>query len=766
MARLTWLLIAGLAVGGVYFLQAAVPEHLRVTVAGLAGWTAVLVATFVRPNRTRGTDFAASVCAAVIAAGAVAIVGRPAPWIFWTAAAALVAVPVALGAVFERRWAWVGPVAAVAALGLVAVMLAALFPPGSWGDLVLTDDFPIVHYNTAVDLRAWAAGGAFGWDDAVSGGRTTILSLRTLAPLVFPFTAVGVSLEAALLIVYALSLLGFPLLVAAFLAAQHPDRRREAFAWGIVTGALLGIGYTGNLFTQGMMNSMASIDLTLCQLIGLDGMMRRRRGYAILLGVAGALGVWVHLAQLVFGLILLAIVAGVHLHAGRRPDLRGVLGAGLIAVGGAWPFLAALVAHRADLAVNYLESNAGVIESLRALGPLGAVEALASVVIWAFPGFIRIGLATLPLAGLAFALSRGAPSVRGVALGFAALMVSVFFSWVPSVGFAMLRLHFLVPMLVAILLGFVALRSSPLARAVLLVGVALCVLANPHLYWPLERFHAASLAASEPALVDVVRRLPGRRVLYENSAGQTPLADAGVPYDVWPGAEVQRGGVLALASGRRLFAHPGWDPYPYHRHRDAFIVNGAWQGERMDRVGADVFHAQLMRYGVGGVVVWSASARRFFGARADRYRRVGEVPARHEPYDVPMFEAFEVLGADERAARVEGDVGSASVVAEGPFHFTVDLADVPAGRWVRVVTRHLPGWRATVDGRDAEVAARDGLLAVRVAEAGASRLELRYDRRGRHLWIGVVAAMLGLVLVALTRSAASRVDAAEDEATS
>lgn len=728
---------AALGGAGAWLVTRSAPEA-RLTVAiGLA--VAALVCGLLARRAPR---------VAIALAGAATLVGtvaygpgrwgEPWPWLALATGAVAAAVCVSIASTrAPSATAWVA--GGLAFGGLVATALV-IAPPGTWSDVVLTDDYGIVHYNTMADLDAFAAGGAFGWEARVEGGRPGVLNLRTLAPLVAPLA--WLDRTVALQLVYLLVFLAFPWLVGWL--ARRVTGEPIALAWGVAVGSALAYTTTANLYRFGMINAFAAIDLLLVQWIALEGWVRGRRGAAIALGFAVGLAAWIHVAQLVMGLVALAIGGVVHLCAGRRPRVGAAVGAVVLAVGVAWPFIAAVWRERASIATEYLMAISPVIVALRDAGPRGAIELVTRDVLWSFPSYLRVGAVMLPLVGWVVGARRGA---AGLGIAMAAGVALALVAWMPDVAYSILRAHFLLVALAAVV-GAVAVACAPATwRGAAAAAAFVAALALPGLDWPVERYHATDLRASEPELVDAVVGLPGARVLYENTAGQSPLADLNAPWTPWPGDEVQRAGPLALASGRELFAHAGWDPYPYHRLRDAFIVNGAWRGVSLPEADAAAFDAVLARYGVGGVAVWSAPARAFFDARPDRFRPVGHVPARTAPVRVAPFALYTVVDADPRRLRLA--TGTAALDAVDPFTARFAVRGARAGETLTWVTRYHADWTATVDGAAVPVVDGDGLVRVVAPRDGDFALEFRFPKRHADLWIGAGLALVGLVAIAL-----------------
>ena len=736
----------------------SVPESvggLRMALFGLSVGFGLLLALYaLRHKRTEAAalpDWPAWLTFWVLSLGAVALQQDPGPvfWLIWLAAMAVG--PISVGGlcrILARRSSLM-PESMGAALILVLVVgnFLLLFPPSTWHHIVFADDYGIVYYNTIRDLEAYRAGGLFGWDPQVEGGRNLVLNLRSLAPLVAPLLWLG--REVAFHVVYFVAYLAFPLLVGLLvrtsLKSRGRDTARAGFLWGLFTGGLLLLTFTTNLYRFGMIYSMVAVDLLLVQLWMLDLIFRGRRLGAVGLGLAVGLGVYVHLAHLAMGLVFLVIVC-LHrtLRSRRFPPLDRLAGAALVAAGVALPFLATLWMQGDSITSQYLMGVSPVLLALQKAGPLDAARLLVDQILWEFPGYFRLLVLCLPLLGLAMS-TRGTRFGGLVWIGVL-LTASVFLAWIPTWGYSMLRLHLLIPVVLAPLAAEALRQTTGLGRGAVLTGLALVFGFYPGMdWWPSPHYSGPSLQTEEGGLVGVVRDLPGHRVLFENSAGQRPLKDLTRTFDVYPGNQVQRAGPLALATGRDLFAHAGWDPYAYHVLRDAFIVNGAYQGDRLAEMDEAGFEAALKRYGVEGMVVWSEGAKEFLRARPDRYDYMFKIPGQSDPVQVPSYTVFHYRHGDARAVRM--DAGEATVFHRGSFGYGVDVRGARKGGTLRISARYLPGWTAfTEEGDRLEVMDLDGLLGVRMPRKGIHRVWFSFQRRRKDLLGAGGVLIFGMVL--------------------
>jgi hypothetical protein len=143
-------------------------------------------------------------------------------------------------------------------------------------------------------------------------------------------------------------------------------------------------------------------------------------------------------------------------------------------------------------------------------------------------------------------------------------------------------------------------------------------------------------------------------------------------------------------------------------------------------------HAELRRWGVRHLIVWSQAAVRFFDADRSFARRWASGPWVH----------FEYLDADGRD--VVATSGRGRIVDRTMLGGQVELEDVRAGDRVVLRTHFHPEWSAWLDDDVAvPLETRDGQMAFDAPRDGSYVVTLRYPRRTWLLVLALIAVMIG-----------------------
>ncbi len=104
--------------------------------------------------------------------------------------------------------------------------------------------------------------------------------------------------------------------------------------------------------------------------------------------------------------------------------------------------------------------------------------------------------------------------------------------------------------------------------------------------------------AFDPAVVEKVKTLGGNYILFENTASLSPYPTVEKDFEhVSEEWDVHAPGFLRLATGKRFFSHPGYNPHPYYDMRRSYIATGTFDGKDLDGVPARVFQGPLPQVG-------------------------------------------------------------------------------------------------------------------------------------------------------------------------
>jgi hypothetical protein len=112
--------------------------------------------------------------------------------------------------------------------------------------------------------------------------------------------------------------------------------------------------------------------------------------------------------------------------------------------------------------------------------------------------------------------------------------------------------------------------------------------------------------------------------------------------------------------------------------------------------------------------------------------------------------------APPAASPLAATAGEARVTAYEPERIVVKAAVEGAGEWLVLSEVVFPGWTASVDGRETEVARADGLFRAVWLPAGAHEVVFRY--RPRSLWLGLVFSSAAAVALAALAVVGRRYD--------
>ena len=272
----------------------------------------------------------------------------------------------------------------------------------------------------------------------------------------------------------------------------------------------------------------------------------------------------------------------------------------------------------------------------------------------------------------------------------------------PEVGALFDRLQHMLPILAApALAGFVLRFGGTRKLAVALIAAIGLYVGTSFVPVP----HLPELRAWDPPLIDRVASADGNMILFEvnphrdmdsDPVGRTPQTPFNTHFE----------GLLPGVAGQRFYSQmiDGW---VWNVWRGQVVGGGTFRGRAIAETPVDDFVAEMRRWGVRHLFVWTDASRRYLAESGGRFV---------ERWRGGRWSQFEMSDADLRSVVVPG--GSGSLRNLDFLGGDVALSDAAAGDLVVVRTNYYPAWRAFADGRDVP------LLLERRA-AGVSRAEER-----------------------------------------
>ncbi len=652
-----------------------------------------------------------------------ALHGARLPWFV----AALIVLTVA--ALWPRRqaralgWTDGRMVAAAGALVLGAAFFT-WFPIPVWTQVPWLDDWIPRLRSTREFIDLLADGRAAGWQWNFLGGyhisSDVTQSLGVLGAL--PMWLLG-----DLAGFHALHLLLFsaiPWLLWRDLSLDTTDgdtRTVALVASGI--GAVLAAGYSYSLIRSGDTNSLAGAVLVLSTLVGAHAARQGRRWGGPWLTASLALVAWSHAGSFVYALIYLGIDACV------ARDVRSAARA----------VVAAIVAQCAALPMTweswrypdlFLFNNVLYTPPPTIDWPALLRKVAYNVELLWLPGrwsndYGALALVCLPVTAALVIVDRSRARMYAAAC---VATVALMRLNDPHFGYAFIRPIHMFPLLLAPVIARVSVRHlGRLGGAALLATVAVFI----QIWWqPVP--HITSMREVFPGLVDRVTSAEGALVLVENNphrntnaepGGETVTSLTGNHYEA----------LLAHETGRRLYAGY-WDGWQWTPWRGRMLSGGTWMGRDIQHVPHDAFVAELKRWGVVDLFVWSERSRRFLDLDPRFARMWSEEP----------WVQYRLTAPDPREVVVDSGEGRLEQRTAGGA--TLVLRGVPVGTRVTVRTSSHPSWQASHGTDRIAVLDHDGQLGL-ISPCQDCRITLEYPRRPWLWGVAGLALALGLAVM-------------------
>jgi hypothetical protein len=606
---------------------------------------------------------------------------------------------------------------------LLAAAFLTTFPLSAWGQIPFYDDWPGLLQLTLNGIDTLRHGAFVGWQWAFLGGYHTSadLSQSLAVPSWLPMALAGPNV-------------GFHLFLAVITVAIPAAAWRDiassdgplagAFAGGIT--AIVTSGYFATVMHSGMANSTAGAASVAVALYASHAARRGRRWGGPLLVIALTLALYSHAAFYAYGTLCLGIEALYY-----RDIKGGVRSAAALAVA----FVAALPLHW-EL-VRYPEwfvANNLYFEAPPRFDWQGLARQIwyATEMLWQpgrwfndYGGLTYVWL--VPLVWLAWRDRTRAGFYAWASLG---IVITLRLNS-PQLGLIAGRQLHLLPVLVGpALAGFIAGHAPGGAgtRALLAATVA-CFMAVPFSPVP----HVPDVRAFDPMLVDRISQAGGHLVLLENNPHWDMIGDPARRTET-SRFNVHYESLLPQATGKLFFGQPQ-DGYHRSVFRGHSLAGGGYRGQAIEAVPAPMFAAELRRWGVQTLFVWSDASTRHLAASPLFQRRW-----QHGPW-----QQFDLVDADPRSVATVGGDGSLGHLT--PVGGRVVLRGVPARSTVIVRTHYHPAWSAEAAGRVVPLRAIDGQIAFDAPPGGAVTVELSYDRRPWLTALSLGTLAMGLVIL-------------------
>jgi hypothetical protein len=614
---------------------------------------------------------------------------------------------------------------AIAGALLLGGIFFVWFPPSSWTRIPFLDNWPARYQSAIEQIDRFNDGFVVGWQWYFLGGyhlsSDLTVSLGLLAWL--PVSIFGGPIGFHLL--HALLFAALPLLV--WLDLRREDRQTAAIAAGLT--AVISLNYSYMLLRSGDTNSLGAAVLTLLVLTSASAMRRTWWGGPLLVVALAAL-LYTHAGFIVFVGILLAIDSCMARSVRHTVRVTVALIGAMLASLPLWWEAARYPA--------WFTLNNATLRDTPVDWAAFATKVYYNLELMVRPGrwmndYTGLAMVLLPILILAAWRASGRP--RFYALAGLAMVATVRFYDPVQFGWGMLRAIHLYPLFLGVVLAWFIREQSGSARvgATLIATVALYIQVQAT---PIP--HVAHITEFDRALVERLQTIPDGMVLLENSyhPDMDVSADRATEPTPFP-AHFEA--LLTDATHHRFYAGlwDGWQWSPARRH---LLANGALGGVDIARIDDATLTAELRKWGVGHLLVWSERSR----------NRLANSTAFDLRWSTGRWHHFELRDADLRS--VATPTGSGRLHALDPLGATIDLEDVTAGERVVIRTNYYPAWRLTGPHGPVPTLDVDGQLAFDAPASGDLTLQLSYPRYRWTMAVAVAGLVLTMTALVIIRS--------------
>jgi hypothetical protein len=601
-----------------------------------------------------------------------------------------------------------------------AMLAGALFsrlPVSTWSQIPFKDDYTPLYQAAVNGVRLLEQGSVVGWNWWILGGYPTSTDIaQSFGALAFiPMTLFGERVGYHVL--HAMVFLAIPALV--YWDVRQDDRDLGLAAGGFA--CLFTAGYFIYIGNSGDTNSLIGAFCASVAMIGSRAARLGRRWGGPVLALGLAMALYSHVAFCVYAGIYLLLEAAYY------RDTIAVLrlaAAGLVAV------IVSLPVHWESLRYSaFVSFNNTVYDPAAPIDwPLFFRTVYYHVEILFLPhrwfndyrSLANVWLPALIVMALAPGRTRAGFYACAVVLTQALLRLNT-----SEVGALFDRIQHMLPIVAApALAGFVLRFAGTRKLALALVAVMGLYVATS--FVPVR--HVPDLRAFDPPLIDRIAACDGNMILVEVSPHRDMDSDPArrtprTPFDV------HFEGLLPGVAGQRFYTEM-WDGWVWNIFRGEVVGAGTFMGRAIEETPPDAFIAEMRRWGVKHLFVWTDASRSYLAgidAFAERWRE-------------GLWSQFELKDVDTRAVITTTGIGQLRDLSF--LGGIVALDGVPTGSPVVVRTHYYPAWRAYANGREVRLYARDGQLAFDAPAEGSYEVRLEYPR---YRWLSLLAIGVAIV---------------------
>ena len=617
-------------------------------------------------------------------------------------------------------------VIALAGLGVLVFSLLSRLPLSTWNEIPFKDDWTPLYQQAVNGIALLRRGAVVGWNWWLLGGYPTSTDIaQNFSTVAFvPMTLFGS--EIGYHVLHAILFGAVPAFVWWDLRGEERERR-------IVATGLAGFfaaAYFGPLGESGDTNSLVGVFCAGLAMVGGHSARLGSRwgGPLMLLGLT--LAAYTHTAFFVYGGIFLTIEAVYY------RDWRALMRLAFAAVIAG---VAALPMHWESLRYPQFVSFNNTVYDPQFTRDWGRFARLVyyNVEILFLPHRWFNDYRSIANVWLA-ALIVAAVLARGTRVGFYA-WCAVFTQFIlrfntPEAGAGFDRIQHMFPMLTApafagFVLGFGGTRALSLA---IVAALALFVQTS---FAPIR--HVETLRDWDPPLIDRIAASDGM-VLVEISPHRDMDRHPTIRSQTTP-FDVHFEGLLPFVAGQRFYSQ-SIDGWVWSIWRGQVVGAGTFRGQPIDETAPDTFVAEMEKWGVGHLFVWTEQTREYLG-RDQRFR---------ERWRGGRWSHFERIDADMRS--VVTTSGTGRLANLDTLGGDVELANVAAGEPVVLRANYYPAWRATANDREVTLFDSGGQLAFRAPADGSYVVRLAYPRYRVLNMTAVAVFLVGLAALGRRRA--------------